>query len=84
MWQHTVTLLAAAGSDRAKAWEKGKPSLPPGKYLVKVYVDSGEKLKKDWKAKLGADEYVGQAEFQAQWREGYGAMTVVDAGRVKR
>jgi hypothetical protein len=84
LWQHTVTLLAAPGSDRAKAWTQGKPSLPPGKYLVKVYVDSGEKMKKDWKAKFGPDEFVGQAEFQARWAEGYGAMTVVDATRVKR
>jgi len=83
-WQHTVTLLAPAGSDREKAWEKGKPSLPPGKYLMKVYVDSGEKAKRDWQAKLGPDEFVGQAEFQAQWREGYGAMTVVDAGKIKK
>jgi hypothetical protein len=84
LWQHTVTLLAAPGSDRAKAWAKGKPSLPPGKYLVKVYVDSGEKVKKDWRAKLGPDEFVGQAEFQARWSEGYNAMTVVDASRIKR
>ena len=83
-WQHTVTLYAPNGSDRAKAWGKGKPSLPQGKYLVKVYVDSGEKAKKDWKAPLGADEFVGQAEFQGQWREGYGAMTVVDAGKIKK
>jgi hypothetical protein len=84
LWQHTVTLLAPAGSDRAKEWAKGKPALPPGKYLVKVYVDGGEKLKKDWTAKLGADEFVGQAEFQARWQAGYGSMTVVDAARVKR
>jgi hypothetical protein len=84
LWQHTVTLLAAPGSARARAWEKGKPALPAGKYLVKVFVDSGEKVKKDWKAKLGPDEFVGQAEFQARWQEGYGAMTVVDATRVTR
>ena len=84
LWQHTVTLLAAAGSDRAKAWEKGKPSLPAGKYLVKVYVDSADKAKKDWKAPLGAGEYVGQAEFPARWAEGYNAMTVVDASKVKK
>jgi hypothetical protein len=84
LWQHTVTLLAAAGSDRAKAWAKGKPSLPPGKYLVKVYVDSAEKAKKDWKAPLGPDEYVGQIEIQARWAEGYGAMTVADGTRVKK
>jgi hypothetical protein len=84
LWQHTVTLLAAAGSDRAKAWEKGKPSLPGGKYLVKVYVDSADKAKKDWKVPLGADEYVGQAEFQGRWAEGYNAMTVVDASKIKK
>ncbi len=84
LWQHTLTLLAPVGSARAKAWEKGKPTLPAGKYLVKVYVDSDEKVKKDWKAKLGAAEFVGAIEIQAQWREGYGAMTVADASRAKR
>ena len=43
---------------------------------MKVYVDASEKAKKDWKAPLGADEFVGQAEFQGHWQEGYGAMTV--------
>lgn len=82
-WQHTLTLLAAPGSDRAKAWASGKPTLPPGKYLVKVFVDATEKAKKDWKAPLGADEFVGQTEFAvARWNEGYGAMTVVDASKV--
>ncbi len=84
LWQHTVTLLADAGSDRAKTWAKGKPALPPGKYLVKVYVDGKGKLAKDWKATLGADEFAGEIEIQAQWREGYGAMTVADASRAKR
>ena len=83
-WQHTVALYASAGSDRARAWEKGKPALPEGKYLVRVYVDSGEKAKRDWTAPLGAAEFVGQAEFQGRWREGYGAMTVVDAGTIKK
>jgi hypothetical protein len=83
-WQHTVTLFAPVSSDRANAWEKGEPSLPAGKYLVKVYVDSAGKAKKNWKARLGTDEFVGQAEFQARWAEGYGSMTVVDASKVKK
>jgi hypothetical protein len=84
LWQHTLTLLAAPGSDRAKAWAGGKAALPAGKYLVKVYVDSADKARKDWKATPGLNEYVGQAEFQSRWPEGYTAMTVVDAGKVKR
>jgi hypothetical protein len=81
-WQHTVTLIAPVGTDRAKVWEKGKPSLPAGKYLVKVYIDSTGKAKKDWKAPLGTDEFVGQIEIQARWTEGYGAMTVADANKL--
>ncbi|HEY1188204.1 MAG TPA: hypothetical protein VGE74_11135 [Gemmata sp.] len=84
LWQHTVTLLAAPGSDRAKRWAKGEPALPAGRYLVKVYVDSNDKAKKDWKAPLGPDEFVGQLEFQGRWLEGYGAMTVADASKVKK
>ncbi|MFM8271808.1 MAG: hypothetical protein ACKODX_05680 [Gemmata sp.] len=83
-WQHTVSLLAAPDSERARAWAKGRPALPAGKYLVKVYVDAEGKAKKDWRAPLGAAEYVGQVEFQGQWREGYNAMTAVDAGKVKK
>jgi hypothetical protein len=83
VWQHTVSLLARPGTPRAKAWAAGRPSLPPGKYLVKVYVDAGGKAMADWKAVLGPDEHVGQVEVQARWAEGYGAMTVADAGRVR-
>jgi hypothetical protein len=85
LWQHTLTLLAERGSERAKAWATGKPALPPGKYLVKLYVDAEDRLKKDWRAALGAGDYVGQVEIpHAQWREGYQAMTTADAANVRR
>ncbi|VTU01696.1 hypothetical protein : [Gemmataceae bacterium] len=84
LWQHNLTLLAAKDSDRAKAWRGGKPSLPEGKYLLRVYLDAGGKLAKDWKAALGDDEFVGRAEFTAKWRDGYGAMTAVDAAKVRK
>ncbi|MFO0841972.1 MAG: hypothetical protein U0797_06160 [Gemmataceae bacterium] len=84
LWQHNLTLLAEPGSERARAWREGKPSLPPGRYLVKVHVDGGGRLKSDWKARLGDGDFAGEAEFTARWREGYGAMTVVDARKVRR
>ena len=83
-WQHTITLLAAPGSERAKSWVKGKASLPAGKYLVKVFVDSANKAQKDWTARIGAGEFVGEAEFPGRWAEGYGSMTTVDAGGIKK
>ena len=84
VWQHTLTLLAAPGSDRAKGWAAGKPALPPGRYLAKVYVDAAGKAKADWTAALGADEYVGQVEVESRWPEGYNAMTAVDGGKVRK
>jgi hypothetical protein len=83
-WQHTLTLLATTGSERAKTWAARKPGLPAGKYLVKVFVDSNEKTKKNWKDRLGPNEFAGQVEVQSRWPEGYGAMTVMDAGKVRK
>ena len=84
LWQHSLTLLAAKDSERAKAWRTGKPSLPDGKYLLRVYVDGDGKLAKDWKTVLGEADLAGQVEFQAKWREGYNAMTAVDASKVRK
>ena len=84
LWQHNLTLLAAKDSGRAKAWRAGKPSLPEGKYLLRVYLDAEGRLAKDWKAALGDTDFAGQVEFSAKWRAGYGAMTAVDAAKVKK
>jgi hypothetical protein len=84
LWQHTLTLLAEPGSERAKAWATGKPALPPGRYLLKVYVDATGRLAKDWTAVLGEGDFVGRAEVRAAWKDGYNQMTVADAGKVGR
>jgi hypothetical protein len=84
LWQHTLTLLAPVGSERAKAWAAGKPSLPPGKYLIKVYVDAEGRTKKDWTLSLGTTDFAGQIEALSRWPEGYESMTVVEAGRAKK
>lgn len=84
LWQHTVTLLAAADSPRAKEWQRGPGQLPAGRYLVKVHVDRSDRTLSDWRATLRNEDFVGQAEFQANWRSGYGAMTTVDAEKLKK
>lgn len=83
-WQHTLTLLAAPGSDRAKEWQRGEARPPNGKYLVKAHVDRTGRTLTDWKATMRNDDFVGQAEFQANWRTGYGAMTTVEAEKLKK
>jgi hypothetical protein len=84
LWQHNLALMAPPESEQAKAWQSGKPALPRGKYLVKVYVDAKGRLADDWRAKLGADDYVGRAEVESSWPEGYGRMTEIDAGKVRK
>ena len=83
LWQHTLTLLAEPRSARAKTFA-ARPALPPGKYLIKVYVDGRGRLAKNWMATLSAADYVGQVEVNSEWKEGYSRMTVADAARVRR
>jgi hypothetical protein len=83
LWQHNLTLLAAKDSERARAWKR-RPSLPAGRYLVKVYVDAEGRLAKDWKATLEKGDFAGQAEVTSRWPAGYGSMTVIDAAKVRK
>ena len=82
--QHTLTLATQVDSENAKRWQAGPVTLPQGKYLVRVYVDRQGKLARNWQTRMSDADYVGQAEFSANWRTGYGAMTVVDAAGLRR
>ena len=83
-WQHTLTLLAAPGSERAKEWQRGNTRLPNGKYLVKAHVDRTDRTLSDWQATLRDEDFVGQAEFDANWRPGYGGMMTVEAAKLRK
>ncbi len=82
LWQHNLTLLAPAGSEQSKTWRKAEPSLAPGKYLARIYVDDAGRTTKAWKTGLGESDFVGEVEFQARWRPGYGGMSIADASQV--
>jgi mono/diheme cytochrome c family protein len=84
LWQHSLSLLAPAGSPRAEAWgRQAKPTLPAGKYLIRIHVDAQGRLERDWKSPLGKADLVGELEVDSRWPEGYGSMTAVDAGKIK-
>ena len=76
LWQHSLSLTAPRGSERAKQIRE-RQSLPPGRYLAKIYVDQAGKLAEDFRAELGRDEFVGEIEVESRWPTGYGAMTSV-------
>jgi len=83
LWQHSLALSAAKDSERAKQWSK-KASLPAGRYLVKVYVDANERLKREWESALGPAEYVGETVVETKWPSGYDRMTSVQAKQLNR
>lgn len=74
LWQHSWSLTAQRGSEWERQMHAGK--LPPGRYLVKLYLDQAGKLEQDFRAELGPAEYAGQVEVQSDWNAGYGRMTV--------
>lgn len=84
LWQHNLTLVAAPGSERAKQWMSAKPTLPRGRYLIRIFVDREGRLARDWKAELGEADFVGQAEITSAWPEGYGRMTTIQAAALSR
>ena len=84
LWQHNLVLLAAPDSPRVQGFRSGKGTLPAGRYLIRVHVDQQGRLDKEWKASLGKAEFVGEKEIEGRWAEGYGSMTVLDAGSLKR
>lgn len=83
LWQHTMTLLAEPGSARAATWTTGKAVLPPGRYLLKFYLDADGRLARNWTAELAEKDAVGRLEIRAAWAEGYGRMTVADASKMR-
>jgi len=84
LWQHNLALLADKDSERARLWGRTEAGLPAGKYLLKVHVDVAGRLKSDWNASLGEAELIGEAAIESAWPKGYGKMTVVEAGRLRR
>jgi hypothetical protein len=73
----TLFLLAAKGKQAQLDTEA--VALAPGKYLVKAYVDSRGLLAADPALMLGENEYYGQVEVDAQWREGFQQAEMVSA-----
>ncbi len=70
-------LLDSADQQRSAAWKK-EARLPRGRYLVKAYFDSTNKIAADPTAMLSSDDYYGEAELSnPRWRPGFRSAEVV-------
>ena len=78
-------LLAPQNSDEARAWDRENATLPRGKYLVKMYVDSDRRLAQEPSLLLGEKEFRGQAEIKrARWRAGFKHAESIPGDMLKR
>ena len=77
-------LLADADNELAKKWNSEGGQLPPGKYIIKAYVDSTKRLEKDPVAMLGKSDFAGAAVIDASWREGFEKAEVVPGAQIKK
>ncbi|MGC1272325.1 MAG: hypothetical protein WBC44_01355 [Planctomycetaceae bacterium] len=75
LWQHSLSLTAPRDSERARRIRE-RQTLPPGRYLVKIYVDRAGKLARDFRTELGEADLVGEIEVEGRWPSGYDRMTV--------
>ncbi|MGB7346701.1 MAG: hypothetical protein WBD20_20940 [Pirellulaceae bacterium] len=67
----SLVLVRTPRFEKQLDWEASPPMLPAGKYLIKVYFDSKHRLATDPTAMLGDQDYQGQVEMEADWKNGF-------------
>jgi mono/diheme cytochrome c family protein len=83
LWQNHLSLVAPRGSPRAADIQRAA-TLPPGRYLARIYIDADGNLKAKYPYDLGLRERVGEVEFETRWPPGYQRMTVIQFPRTDR
>jgi len=63
----TLFLLRSPQTEKRVHWDSDDPTLPPGEYLIKAYVDRDGVLKDRPTALLGEESFYGQCVLNARW-----------------
>ncbi len=63
--------LFALPGQSEQALDPEDARLPPGKYLLRAYVDRHERLANDPTAFLGSDDFVGESAVEGRWGTGF-------------
>jgi hypothetical protein len=67
----SLFLFGRSGGENTTTLDPEKARLTPGKYLLKAFVDSQNRLADDPTLLLGDEDYFGETEIIAQWGEGF-------------
>lgn len=63
----TLMLLRTETTEKKVHWDSDDPTLAPGEYLIKAYVDRKKVLAENPTAMLGEKEFYGQGVIKARW-----------------
>jgi hypothetical protein len=79
----SLFLFGPPGNGNPPALDRENARLAPGKYLLKAFVDSRNRLADDPTRMLAAEDFRGQVEIDAEWGEGFPAAEKVLGGQLK-
>ena len=65
----TLFLLRSPQTEKEVQWESDNPTLPPGRYLIKAYIDGVGILTDKPAAILGKESFYGQGVLDARWEK---------------
>ncbi len=80
----SLILLRSSENEELVQWDKADPTLKPGEYLIKTYLDSKEKLAKNPTAFLTHEDFAGQTHIQAHWNKTFKESEKVSVAQLKR
>jgi hypothetical protein len=79
-----LSLLRSETTEEAAEWTPDDPTLKPGRYLIKAYLDSDGTLQENPIAFLGDKRFQGQVEIQAHWGKTFPKRELVNGEKLRR
>lgn len=80
----SLFIIRSESSEKRIHWDAESPSLPPGKYLIKAFVDSKHRLTSDPTVMLGEEDCFGQIEVDGRWETGFPKARKIAGDALKR
>ena len=79
-----LSLLRSKATEKAAEWTPGDPTLEPGRFLIKAYLDSDDTLQENPIAFLGEKHYQGQIEVEAKWGKLFPKRELVNGEKLRK
>jgi hypothetical protein len=77
-WQSLVAVTPPRGSEAVSRLMRTR-QLPPGKYVVRIYVDRNDERKTNPDYKFKTDDFLGEVEIDGEWKPGYQPPKIIHA-----